>query len=1382
MEIKNQKLKLSHTSSNLKKYNKHNKQQNEIKTNSKNNIISNTNSIVNLNKNNNNNKLLKLTHSNNIFSIEKDKVKNNAKQYYEIKNNKLILRIEEKKGNEKIRQNSFTGLTKTEDCQQNFSNKNISINKKSFIGKINNFSPFKAKMKKDISINNENINNNIKKNNNRDIHNKSNNKNNQYKTLIKVKENKKKFTRAFSGYGVKRKLSMSNNKNIFNINQKPKNNFSYNKKKELTNLKNNIQNNNNQNAHISNNNILNYNENDKSKNLLSKSAKKCKIKSYLNNTIVKSSKIDEYNNPINEYNEKNPLVNISYQNNNEIIMNKTGNNFYENKIKRKFFNENINNNVNNNTTSNINKNSINKTDNIINNNLKDTEINNKNILKSDNNSIVNNIINIKVKIINKIMPVNSIRDKKSLDERNNKEEIKANKNINKKNIIIPLNGNNINNQNSNNNDTINKRKDTKNHKNNSAKYSKNKVKKIKNNTESKSQNKSNKVNLEKHYDNNCNSIKKSYNLNYKNFPSDKITNKIEKEKSKGNDKDSQIKTKNKATIYNNDFSTISHRANNIKGQSLSTIKANKTINSNVVKYSNIDCIKKGFIEDLLTINEKDENNKTIIPTDYSFIINIISNWGNKKQVGITEIEIFDYNNKKIKINNIKVKGGEGNGIENTNKLYNNKAHTIDENEMWVIDLIKNDNNSQSLNIYLYIYTNIGKKNTFDKINYILIWNYNGFETSKGVKKIEILKNESIYFTGIIPRGDHTLSTEHFYKIKLWKIDVAKRNENQIVNNLNVNYKNNNIKIQKLNNERGRSFDCNNISCNNSVSNKNLKYNKMIRKNEDKNERNRNFSFLKDSAKMKSDIDFNSLIVSLKKHFSSSRSSNKDKNNNSYLNNYYTEKSNIFKNIQKNTMNNSYIFDNNNCSYLMNLKCNLDDYMIINNEDSAIKNIIIRNKIYSMKNQSFDHKKNCKTMKNKELSGKFLTNIKSIKFNNNIQNINIFNSLRSDEQNEKNFFYSTNTLRVRPFNSIIAQNNIPFMSFKKLRINILSNYGNQLSVGLTGISLIDNNLNVIDYEAISSIGALPKDLRTVYENEDDFRIFENLFNGENKTIDENNMWLTLINHEPYIEICFNEYINLSKIEIWNYNNPLHLDNCVKEIEIIFDEDEENKKFNLFLWKGLGIDFFNYFQTIKCDQNYLRKLSNKYNKLKEEINLINLPTGFIFKIVLISNYGDGQKISLKKIEIYNEKSEKLNKYNKIDDTNYTINIKDRIINDSLVEDYFYYHEFYDYHKDKDSICNNIIYICFDEIVQIKYLKIVNTEDERFKQTSAKEIQIYCDDILLFEGKLRQTGENIINFENKNSDALKSKNDEELSKSNYDSYLEIIKDGIYRFVLVK
>ena len=321
------------------------------------------------------------------------------------------------------------------------------------------------------------------------------------------------------------------------------------------------------------------------------------------------------------------------------------------------------------------------------------------------------------------------------------------------------------------------------------------------------------------------------------------------------------------------------------------------------------------------------------------------------------------------------------------------------------------------------------------------------------------------------------------------------------------------------------------------------------------------------------------------------------------------------------------------------------------------------------------------------------------------------------------------------------------------------------------------------------------MRTVYENENDFRIFENLFNGENNTIDENNMWLTLISHEPYIEICFDDYINLSKIEIWNFNEPNSLDNGVKELEIIFDDgglgtDPENcensnlKKFNIILWKGLGIDYFNYYQTIKCDEKYLRKLSNKYNKLKNNLDSIKLPVGFIFKIVFISNYGDEKIISLKKIEIFNENDEKLNKYNVIDDLNYKINLRNQSTNDLLIEDYFYYHDFYDFRKNKDSLCNNHLYICFDEIVQIKRLKLYNTDDEKFKATSTKHIQIYCDDILFCEKKLNQFGENIIDFENeinKNDvDDLTEEESEINAKRNYNSYKEIISDGVFRLVL--
>ena len=201
MEIKIQKLKSNNTSSNIKKYNKfHHEQKTNMNKNSNN--ISNTNINIVINKNNANSKFLKLAHANNVFSIEKEKEKNSKlklPQNDSKNNNKLILGVYAEKSKEKARQNSYNGLMKTEETH--LTKKNISINKRSFLGKINNFSPFNAKNKKDISINNENINNNIPKNKN-EGQNLENNKNNQMNGLIKVTEKNRKFKRTFSGYGM----------------------------------------------------------------------------------------------------------------------------------------------------------------------------------------------------------------------------------------------------------------------------------------------------------------------------------------------------------------------------------------------------------------------------------------------------------------------------------------------------------------------------------------------------------------------------------------------------------------------------------------------------------------------------------------------------------------------------------------------------------------------------------------------------------------------------------------------------------------------------------------------------------------------------------------------------------------------------------------------------------------------------------------------------------------------------------------------------------------------------------------------------------------------------------------------------------------------------
>ena len=282
----------------------------------------------------------------------------------------------------------------------------------------------------------------------------------------------------------------------------------------------------------------------------------------------------------------------------------------------------------------------------------------------------------------------------------------------------------------------------------------------------------------------------------------------------------------------------------------------------------------------------------------------------------------------------------------------------------------------------------------ETIGYIIIWNYNGWEVNRGVKKVEIFKDEYIYFSGIIPRGDHTLLQEHAYKIKLKKKFFIKRNQNQKGSALNIlhNKNNNSIKIEKYKHQRERSFDCNLISCNMSVSNKNVIYNQIIRKKEsdDSGKKRSHLSFLKSTSNKKTKINFPTILSTFKSHFSSSRSGQKEKKNNSSVNLGYLDKFNILLNYRRN--NNKNLVSSHSAN---NIKTYINKNMTINADNNgAVKNIVIKNEIYLLKNQSYDNKKRYSN-NTFGASNKFLTNIKSITFNTNIPK-NIYNSLRNEE--------------------------------------------------------------------------------------------------------------------------------------------------------------------------------------------------------------------------------------------------------------------------------------------------------------------------------------------------------------------------------------------------
>ena len=541
----------------------------------------------------------------------------------------------------------------------------------------------------------------------------------------------------------------------------------------------------------------------------------------------------------------------------------------------------------------------------------------------------------------------------------------------------------------------------------------------------------------------------------------------------------------------------------IKQKFFSSTTASSTNHNNYTNYLNTD-----------VSSNNSKKNKFNNYSALSLIIN--SNWGDLNKVGITEIQLFDIKKRKIPISECHVFNGNE---ENIYKIHNNKYHTLNERDMWISTY---DNKSdKKIKIEMYILNN--KYNSIDKIDSILIWNYNGRDLNKGIKEIEIMKKNIKCWKGIIPKGEFNIKNDYSYKIHLNERDV---------------------------------------------------------------------------------------------------------------------------NMSDTLTNNSY------------------------------------------------HKRNF-----------YLSLLKQNKFTTKLS------FSQSDFNDSKNQITSH---RYEKYH----------ITFHKIRIQLLSNYGHHFFIGLTGINLIDKDDNIINIEDANSIGALSKDLRTIYNNENDYRVFENTFSNINNTIDENCMWLTVKNPKPFLEIVFENEMNLSRIDFWNYNEPFSLDKGVKEIEIIIDNE---KCYNVLLWKGLGIDYYDLCQKI----NFLDLDIAKEKKHTVDYNIKVYPIGFIFKIIFIDNYGDKDYISLKNIIFYDKNNTNLN--NEVKFTKITFSNEDNII---------YSYQFLDYKKNENSISNNLLFICFEELVQVKYIKLINKKEKLSQNT--KNIQIYCDDILFFEGKINQCNESIISFE--------------------------------------
>ena len=413
-------------------------------------------------------------------------------------------------------------------------------------------------------------------------------------------------------------------------------------------------------------------------------------------------------------------------------------------------------------------------------------------------------------------------------------------------------------------------------------------------------------------------------------------------------------------------------------------------------------------------------------------------------------------------------------------------------------------------------------------------------------------------------------------------------------------------------------------------------------------------------------------------------------------------------------------------------------------------------------------------------------------------------LKENNKDNNNNYYSNNILVNENINKFSTYKN--YIEFNKIRFVLTSNYGHKKFIGLTGIEFYDIKDKLINIETATSVGALPKDLKTIYNDNEEVRIFENVFNNYNNTNDIENMWVTKFNKKsPYtfIEIYFEEKIKISKIKIFNYNQKEKLDIGVKTLDIYLDDKFYSK---IYLREGIGDYAYDYLENLNIQDNsfiYDNKILYDFGQiiqfpiLNEKINTRNknidikfasllyeqsyetpyLPCGDIIKFQFMSNYYKGislkdeldiltyNDIGVDKIEIFDKEGKNIefnyknNNYKIITNCERLHNNENKIILNGI-------------HNENN---NNCVYYIFDKLIQISYIKFYPlTKDKKVKSlNSLQEIKIFFNNNIIFEGNLYLYNPTIILFTS-DSKIINDINEQYLTKNiKFREYKEIFKE---------